>query len=106
MTSNTPPPKNVRVELQGAIDKKELRQRAIALEEQLKKNALLSKDAAEFAEYPPLVSAIQRAKEGRIDVPEEIPNIGYWLFEKDIGDQSDVLSAFTHALRCWRIVEE
>ena len=106
--------KNFHFELMDKIDKEKLRELAIALEEQINKNALLSKDAvqykdaAQFAEYPPLVSAIQRAKAGLIDVPEEIPNLGYWLFEKEIGDpkELDSLGAFTHALRCWRIVEE
>jgi hypothetical protein len=104
--------KNFHIELMDKIDKERLKELAIALDEELKENALLSKnavlykDAAEFAEYPPLVSAIRRAKAGLIDAPEEIANIDYWLFEKEIGDLSDVLSKFRNALRCWRIVEE
>lgn len=102
------------IELMDNIDKEMLKKLAIALEEKLKENALLSKDsplykdAAQFAEYPPLVSAIRRAKAGLINAPEEIPNLGYWLFEKEIGDPKELesLGEFTHSLRCWHIVEE
>jgi hypothetical protein len=66
------------------INKVLLRNSAMALEEQLKADAKTSKDIADFAEYPPLASAIQRAKAMQVDLPEEIPGMRYWLFETEL----------------------
>jgi hypothetical protein len=89
------------------VDKEKLRQLAIQLEQQLRKDSPLSKDIASFAEYPPLVSAIQRAKDMQIDDPEELPGIRYWYFESGFGDVKssklgEILAMFQFALRAWR----
>ena len=62
----------------------ELRKRAVALERELQNAASQSHQVAAFANYEPLVSAINRAKAGEINEPEEIPGMYHWHFETGI----------------------
>ncbi len=62
----------------------ELKRRAIALENELKMICNRSPEIAEIAKFPPLVSAIQRAKAGEISEPEQLPGMHHWHFETDI----------------------
>lgn len=77
--------KKILIETSATLNKEKLREIAIKLEEQLKKDAPKSKDVLALSEYAPLVSAIQRAKQGLIDKPEEIQNTSYWDFETEVG---------------------
>ncbi|MBK9447782.1 MAG: hypothetical protein QG616_227 [Pseudomonadota bacterium] len=43
------------------------------------------KELSAFIQYRPLVEAIQRAKEKKINSPYELPNMNYWYFESDLG---------------------
>ena len=81
----------------------ELKKRAVALEQALNTNASESVAVAEFANYIPLLSAIQRAKAGEIFEPEEIPGMYHWKFETDIfwkhKNLGDVFAGFSLLLR-------
>lgn len=66
------------------MNKYELERRALILENELKKISGKSADVAALAEYEPLVSAITRAKAGKITEPEDLPGMRYWMFETDI----------------------
>ena len=102
--------KKILIETSDNLDKEKLREIAITLEEQLKKDASKSKDVLALSEYAPLVSAIQRAKQGLIDKPEEIPNTSYWDFETEVGSAEfaqtrHLLSSFCLELIGWSVLE-
>lgn len=81
----------------------ELKRLAIALEHELRISAVKSPDVEDFSNYPPLVSAINRAKAGEISEPEEIPGMYHWKFETDIFWKykilGDVFASFNFLLR-------
>ena len=88
------------------MNKEELKQRAIALEQELNAMSSQSLDIAAFAEYEPLVSAIRRAKAGDIAEPEEIPGMRYWMYETDIPTFHSVelaFSRFSILLSGWKV---
>ncbi len=94
----------------SSIDKERLKRLAIELEQQLRLDSPISRDIAAFADYPPLVSAIQRAKAMAIDKAEELPGMQYWNFETELADVKynklgDKLAAFRKTLRGWRSVD-
>lgn len=98
--------KKILIETSDNLDKDKLREIAITLEEQLKKDASKSKDVLALSEYAPLVSAIQRAKQGLIDKPEEIPNTQYWIFETELNNYfylSSLFADFLVKLKGWHI---
>ena len=107
---STPSENSQRWVVDEMVDKERLKQLAIELEQQLRLDSALSKDVAAFAEYPPLVSAIRRAKDMMIDAAEELPGMRYWLFETELADArfnklGDTLGSFRKVLRCWRLFE-
>jgi hypothetical protein len=92
------------------INKVLLRNAATALEDQLKADAKTSKDIADFAEYHPLASAIQRAKAMQVDLPEEIPGMRYWLFETELAAPryrklGELRADFALQLKGWKVEE-
>jgi hypothetical protein len=66
------------------MNKEELKERALLLEQELEAIATQSKDVALFAAYQPLRNVISRAKALEISEPEEIPGMQYWKFETSI----------------------
>ena len=100
--------KKILIETSATLNKEKLREIAIKLEEQLKKDAPKSKDILALSEYAPLVSAIQRAKQGLINKPEEIQNTQYWIFETELNNYSYLSSLFADflvKLKGWHIRE-
>lgn len=89
--------------------KEHLREAALALEGQLSIDARTSPDIAIFARYPPLVSAIFRAKTMQIEAPEEIPGMCYWVFETDFSGRqkyrrlSELEARFSFLLKEWKV---
>lgn len=88
------------------MNKEELKQCAIALEQELNAMSSQSLDIAAFEEYEPLVSAIRRAKAGDIAESEEIPAMRYWMYETDIPAINSVelaFSRFSILLSGWKV---
>lgn len=90
------------------IDKEELRHLASELQKQIAINSPKSKDVENFSKYPPLISAIDRAKNMCIEAAEELPGMHYWDFETEVGSLrfkplGEVLAKFEFALKCWKL---
>ncbi|WP_377152867.1 hypothetical protein ACFJIX_16660 [Roseateles sp. UC29_93] len=104
-------PTGYRVIGDANVDKIRLRILAVNLEQSLDKHRTFSPDVARLAEYAPLKDAMRRAEEQMIDLPEELGNLGYWLFETELSGPDfvgliDCLIKFDQCLKGWRVIEE
>lgn len=93
------------------VDRGRLRELAIDMERLLDKHRPFSPNVARLAEYAPLKDAMRRAKEQMIDLPEELGNLSYWLFETELSGPDfvgliDCLIKFDQCLKGWRVIEE
>jgi len=86
----------------GAI---QLELHAELLENEIQENLGKSKDVDWLAQYPPLLTALQDAKLGRVDKPRDI-GLSHWELESNIQDFRGVshrLAQFELLLEGWAL---
>lgn len=84
------------------LDKQQLKQWAIALEQELEKHRGQSKDVAELCEYQTLMESIQKAKAEAIGEPVDLRALSYYFFETRLRNFKEL----THALNCFSLLLE
>ena len=84
------------------IDKQQLKQWAIALEQELEKHRNRSKDVAELCEYQALMESIKKAKSEAIGEPVDLVGLSYYFFETGLRSFKEL----TRALSCFSLLLE
>jgi hypothetical protein len=92
------------------MDKMKLRRHAELLEATIHANLGKSKELDWLAQYPPLIKALDDAKEERIDTPRNLGSgLNQWVFESNIQefyDLSERLAEFNLLLKGWTLPSE